>query len=235
MGYWNQNTFESLVAIAESIAGEQLWRHFADYCRLRQQGLRKKSLQSITHLIADAKDWPVLERRRFAHWIFETQYCHPNVYQLIVHPLNQQLLIPTLNEWKERETTNGTPSRLLGLATGDLQRFAEALALNPNDDVSRFRLVVCGLADVDFQCHHLPHYFIGEPNNAIETLNQAKAMTTGFVDSQIAASLQDEFEELRCKVEDWLAFQREGGDSFNDWCRKNGREYQWMKAYYYVP
>lgn len=234
MWHWNQDNFEGLVAIAESIADEPLWQHFADYCRLREQGLRKPSLQSITRLIADAARWSTIDRRRFAEWIFETQCRHPKVHQLIVHPLNHQLLIPILQEWKDDEAVNDTPHRLLGIATGDHRHFADALALNPQNDFSRYRLVVRDLADIDFQCHHLPHYFIGEPGDAIQALNHAKELATGFVDLRIAASLQSEFDELRCKVEDWLVFQREGGDSFDVWCEKHKREYRWLKAYYYT-
>ena len=234
MWYWNQDNFEGLVAIAESIAGEQMWHHFADYLRLREQGLRKRALQSITQLIADARRWPAVERRRFANWIFDVHLRHPEVHQLIVTPLNQQMLIPTLKEWTENEAENSAPCRLLGFATGDHQHFSDALALNPQDDVSRYRLVLRDLAGVDFQCHHLPDYFIDKPSDAIATLDSAREMTMGFVDSRIGASLESEFSLLRSKVNDWVAFQRDGGDSFVVWCNQHNRNYEWLMAYYYT-
>ena len=171
--YWNQDNFECLLGIAESIAGEEMWQHFADYCRLREKGLRKQALKSLAQLIADAKNWPPVERRRFSNWIFGVHLRHSAVHQLIATPLSQQLLIPTLKEWAGCEAENSTPRRLLGLATGDQQHFSDALVLNPQDDVSRYYLVLRDLADVDFQCHHLPDEFIGEPSEAIAILDRA--------------------------------------------------------------
>ncbi|MFM7930858.1 MAG: hypothetical protein ACKO9Q_24385, partial [Pirellula sp.] len=110
---------------------------------------------------------------------------------------------------------------------------ANALSRDPTDDISRYRLVSRDLADVDHQCHHLPDYFIGEIGIAIMTLDRAKAMATEFSNPDIGPTLEDEFSELYGKVRDWQAFQASGGDSFGDWCIANGRDYHWVKAYYY--
>ena len=233
MWYWNQQNFEGLIAVADSIADQQQWTLFAQYCRLREQGLRPQALQAITELIAEASGWDYTARNRFADWIYSTSLRNPDVHQLIPTPLNIQLLIPTLQQWATSEPSNAIPERWLGFATGDHEHFSNALALDATDDLSRYRLVARDLGDVDHQCHHLPEYFIGEIATAITTLNRAKALAADFSNPDIPPTLEDEFSELYSKVSDWQAFQTSGGESFADWCTANGRDYRWVKAYYY--
>lgn len=152
---------------------------------------------------------------------------------LIPTPLNRQLLVPTLQEWAASEPSNATPERWLGFATADHQHFSNAISRDSTDDVSRYRLVSRDLADVDYQCHHLPDDFIGETETAISSLERAKLLAAGFCNPDIAPTLEDEFSELYGKVRDWQAFQASGGDSFADWCIAYGRDYRWLKAYYY--
>ncbi|WP_153556473.1 hypothetical protein [Roseimaritima sediminicola] len=233
MWYWNQQNFEGLIAVADSIADQPQWNLSAQYCRLRERGLRPQALQAITELIAEAAGWGDNGRRQFADWIYSTSLRNPEVHKLIPTPLNQQLLVPTLRQWAASESSNAIPERWLGFATGDHQHFSNALSLDPTDDISRYRLVSRDLADVDHQCHHLPDCFIGEIDTAIMTLDRAKAMAAKFSSPDIAPTLEDEFSELYGKVRDWQTFQGAGGDSFGDWCIANGRVYHWLKAYYY--
>jgi hypothetical protein len=231
--YWNQQNFKGLVAVADSIADQQQWLLFAQYCRLREQGLRPQALRAIADLIAEAAGWSDKARRQFADWIYSTSLRNPEVHQLIPTTLNQQLLVPTLQQWAASEPSNATPERWLGFASADHLHFSNALSLDSTDDISRFRLISRELADVDHQCHHLPDYFIGEIDTAIMTLDRAKAMAADFSNPDIVLTLEDEFTELYSKVRDWQAFQEAGGASFRDWCIANGHDYRWLKTYYY--
>ena len=231
--YWNQSNFEGLLAVADSISAEPLWCAFADYCTLREKGLRKQALASIERLINQSADWSAYERRRFVNWIYETHLRFPDVHQLIVTPLNQRLLIPALATWIEDDPANAIPRRWLGFATGDHAHFADALSRDPKDDVSRYRLVCRKLGDVDFQCHHLPVYFIDDPTDALKLLDDARDLSAGFCDPRIVPSLKDEFATLNGKVNDWIAFQKTGGNSFSEWCEDNGRKYEWVMTFYY--
>lgn len=233
MWYWNQQNFEGFIAVADSIADQQQWSLFAQYCRLREQGLRPQALQAITELIAESSGWEDSARNEFAHWIYSTSLSNPEVHQLIPTPLKMHLLVPTLEQWATSEPSNAIPERWLGFATGDHEHFSNALALDATDDISRCRLVSRDLGDVEHQCHHLPDYFIGEIDIAIMTLDRAKALAADFSNPDIAPTLADEFSELYSKVHDWQAFKESGGDSFADWCAANDRDYQWGKAYYY--
>ena len=231
--YWNQSNFEGLLAVAESISAEPRWQEFFDYCTLREKGLRKQALASIERLISQSSEWPSSDRRRFANWIYQTHLSFPNVHQLIVTPLNQRLLIPTLESWITDEPENATPRRWLAFATGDHSHFSDALSRDPRDDISRYRLVCRHLGDVDYQCHHLPDYFIGEPIEALGLLDAALDLGLGFGDQRIMPTLADEFADLRSRIKDWITFQATGDPSFSDWCVKNERTYEWVKAFYY--
>jgi hypothetical protein len=231
--YWNKQNFEGLVAVADSIANQPQWNLFAQYCRLREKGLRPQSLQAIAQLIDEAANWTVHERRQFVDWLYETSLRNPNAHQLIPTPLNQQLLIPILEEWAASEPSDATPERWLGFATADHQHFSKALSLDSTDDVSRYRLVSRDLADVDHQCHHLPECFLGEIETAIGLLDRAKSLAAGFSDPDIAITFEKDFSKLCGQVHDWQAFQESDVDSFSDWCLANGRVYCWHKAYYF--
>ncbi|MEQ9379730.1 MAG: hypothetical protein RJP95_02620 [Pirellulales bacterium] len=233
MWYWNQDNFEGILAVADSIAHESRWSDFAEYCRLREKGLRKKALASIDNLITAADSWPTNERRRFVTWIIEAQQRLPEVHQLIVTPLQRKLIEPTLDEWSHAHPGDPIPKRLLGLATGNVDCFQQALDLAPDDDISRFRIISRLVYDVDYQCHHLPDYFIGEPSKALDDLNVARDLSKLFVDKSIAESLADEFTELTNKVNDWVVFQSSHQKSFAGWCDDNKRNYTWCRAYHY--
>lgn len=233
MWYWNKQNFESLVAVADSIANQPQWSLFAQYCRLREKGLRPQSLQAIAQLIDEAATWTVHERRQFVDWLYETSLRNPKAHQLIPTPLNQQLLVPTLKEWVASEPSNATPERWLGFATADHQHFSNALSLDSTDDVSRYRLVSCDLADVDHQCHHLPECFLGEIDTAIALMHRARELAAGFSDPEITITFEEDFRELYGKVRDWQAFRESGIESFADWCLSNGRIYRWHNAYYF--
>lgn len=232
--YWNQQNFEGLTSVAESISNVPQWQLFADYCRFRERGLRKSSLEAIAKLVSVADEWPTNDRRRFSNWIYETQLRLPEVHQLIVAPLLNGLIIPTLDEWADAETDNAVPRRWLGFATHNHEHFSAALSLDAGDDVSRYRLVCRDLADVDYQCHHLPEQFIGDPQEAIAMLSRAEQMAKGFKDSRIAPELLEDFGELSRKVNDWISFLAEAEDvSFADWCVERNRNYVWVQHYYY--
>ena len=194
---------------------------------MREQGLRKDALESIDRLIADASSWPSFERRRFVAWIYDTQEQLPEVHQLIVETLRQKLILPALEDWHAEVSGNSTPTRLLGMATGKVEYFEDALKLDADDDYSRYRLVSRLLYDVDFQCHHLPDYFIGEPAKALDDLKTARDLANQFRDSEIKDSLVAEFTELTSMVIDWNSFVESSHDSFAGWCDANNRNYNW--------
>jgi hypothetical protein len=103
------------------------------------------------------------------------------------------LLIPTLRQWASSDSQDATPERWLGFATADCQHFANALAVDLTDDVSRYQLVLRDLNDVDYQCHHFPDYFIGEIGTAIETWIAQKKWHQGFPTLTSPGELQSRF------------------------------------------
>jgi hypothetical protein len=45
--------------------------------------------------------------------------------------------------------------------------------------------------------------------------------------------MQAELAAARQLVEDWIAFNAEGGADFDEWCRVRGRAYAWQRHYFY--
>jgi hypothetical protein len=235
MWYWNQQNFEGLLTVADALAVEPNWSDFAEYCRLREAGRRKEALKAIEQLVFASGLWSRVERRRFVAWILDAQLRLPEVHQLVVEPLRRNLILPTLEDWQEDDPGDPIPKRLLGMATGNIKYFEEALNLDSSDDYSRYRCASHFLNDVDYQCHHLPDYFIGEPTKARDDLAAARDFAKGFVNKKIDDSFVDEFTDLSNKVDDWFAFLESNQQSFADWCAANNRKYKWCQAYYYDP
>ena len=235
MWYWNKDNFEGLLAVSESLGHEPSWSLFAKYCKLREQGLRKAALASIEEFITDASAWSDAERRRFVTWLYDTQIRLPRVHQLIVEPLRKKLVLPTLERWQRDDPSNAVALRLLGSATANCEYFEEALEIDPSDDYCRYRLVEILLREVEYQCHHLPDYFIGELPTATQDLATARELVAGFTENAIAESFAPAFDDLTNKINDWQSFLDSGQESFADWCVANNRQYNWYSVFYYDP
>jgi hypothetical protein len=102
MSYWRQEHFRGLLdvaAAAESAAG---YPGYASYCRLRERGLRNDAFAHLREFIREAQHWSLPERARFADWILSFQRSHPQIYDLIPYPLQQDLIEPTCGTGAEQ-------------------------------------------------------------------------------------------------------------------------------------
>jgi len=48
MYYWNQNNFEALKEVGEKYLSKEGYEAFANYCLLKEKGLKKSALDSVT-------------------------------------------------------------------------------------------------------------------------------------------------------------------------------------------
>jgi hypothetical protein len=109
----------------------------------------------------------------------------------------------------------------------------EALRRNPNDDLARISLIEMIVGDAEFSCHHLPHYYIGEPNDDLARIAEAVELLSGVVDPSQNARVRFELDHVSQLIDDWICFTKAGASDFNQWCVNRGRTYRWIKADYY--
>jgi len=243
---------ECLRAVAAQASANEAWSEYAQYCRDRERGLRRRAFQHLETFLTSARAWSFDDRSAFANWVCLriTEFGESDSCGLVPQPLAAQLVVPTLREWAERETTDSIPYRWLGLyfsgvvyaglragltrgAVNAYSLLREALRRNPNDDLARIRLVEMVVGGAAFACHHLPHYFIGEPKEEMASIAEAAELLVGVVDSAENARLQSELNYASRLIGDWIQFTDAGALDFNQWCIDRGRKYRWIRAYYY--
>jgi hypothetical protein len=243
---------ECLRTVAAQASASPTWSDYAQYCRDREGGLRRRAFQHLEKFLEGAKAWSFDDRSAFANWVCVriAEFGESDSCGLVPQPLAEQLVVPTLREWVARETRNSIPCRWLGmffsgvvypglragLSTGAVDAYSllrEALRRNPNDDLARVRLIEMIVGDAEFSCHHLPHYYIGEPKDDVARIAEAVELLPGVVDPTQNARLQSELHHVSQLIDDWMRFTDAGASDFNQWCVNLGRKYRWIKAYYY--
>lgn len=229
------------------------WSDFAAYCRNRESGLRRRAFDHMNRFIAVAKQWPFESRKSFVDWLCSSlaAFYESDGYGLAPQPLVTQIIEPTLNEWMTREVLDSTPCRWAGLffsgvAYGALraglgnstdaavEHLREALRRNSLDVMARVRLIELINGDVEFNCHHLPEYYIGDPAGDSVRLNESRELLAGVTPQAEQDRLRNETEQIATLVHDWMTCRSENEMEFVQWCAAHGRKYQWCRAYYYA-
>jgi hypothetical protein len=228
------------------------WSDFTAYCRNRERGLRKNAFAELNRFIIVAKQWPLESRKSFVDWLCSclAAFRESDGYGLAPQPLVTQIIEPTLKEWMTREILDSTPCRWAGMffsgvAYGALraglanstnaaeEHLREALRRNSADSLARVRLIELLLGDVEFNCHHLPEYYIGEPNDDMVRLNEARDLLASVMPHVEQGRLRGEIEHVTLLVHDWISWRSENDKPFDEWCAAHGRKYKWCRTYYY--
>lgn len=225
MWYWNRDNFVGLTQLAIALREDNRCAEIADYCSLRAQGLRKQALNSLRAFLEAFDAWPDAHRQEWAHGLMELQLAHPEVHQLIAHPL-QETLIAIFEKWAETEPSNPSPCRWLGILTHSPEWFKNALTRDKGDEYSRWRAADSFIGRAEHACHHIPEYFIGEPADATKWLDDAEAVLAPIADTIRGRSAMKELNLARQKLDDWIGFQASDSDSFDEWCKQE-RGYTW--------
>ncbi|HLL81549.1 MAG TPA: hypothetical protein VK420_02815 [Longimicrobium sp.] len=239
------STYSRVMLHAAAGAGRMpAWEGYARYCRLRDQGLRREAFRSLDDFLHAAERWAFEERREFAAWLSELLAPRESRHDdLTPHPLIARLLRPTLLEWVEREPGAVLPHRWLGIffsgyphaqdGLSSQEHLRRAIELDPGEQPARIRLIHDQLAYLEYAMHHLPDYFIGDPEEDQAFTGEVARLIERVADPRTRSELQAELASARQLVEDWIAFRDEGGADFDEWCRVRGRTYEWQRHYFY--
>lgn len=162
MWYWNVENFNGLKEIGDKYSHLKEFKHFANYCLLKEKGIKKDALKSIEEFIIRASSQDKLKQREIALELVALSYNNQHVHQLIPFPL-QTYLINVFTGWSEENNSNSTVYRWFGYVTNDYDKYRKALEIDANDQISIIELVKIKLKVVDFQTHHLSEArFIGD-------------------------------------------------------------------------
>lgn len=208
-------------ALAEEAEGRDGWAPFADYYRLRGEGLRSEALIVLDGFIAQAVAWPLADRVALSVWIGERLAGYRGQPEAVLPvPLFRLLVRPSLEAWAQASPLDPLPlvwlARLssggatLHAAPGPLLR--EALVRDPEFEPARLDFVHELLRGVAYNQHELPDAYLGDAGEDVVDLAEGEALLDGLgLDEQ--ADLRPRVVSARRAAERWL---RDAGGSSTD-------------------
>ena len=213
--------FDELLLIASDADERAAWQEFGRYCVLRATGVRKPALQALDRFLQQATGWPFVERLAFVRWLMAGTARFPRYSSLssqsallIPQPLRDRLLIPTITEWSEQAPQDHEPFLWLGLLGHGHARdqFARALALDPACEKARRMLVDWMLDPINYNQHELPSFYIHDPREDLEDLQEALHIATSSSDAAWLDGTRATIHRYRLRAEAWLVLHPAPGD-----------------------
>jgi hypothetical protein len=234
MHYRNQDNFEGLLELGHELRKVPELTDLAEYCTLREKGLRKQALRYLDGFLKAAASWDTESARSLVLTILFADARTPKAHQFMTHPLLTRLIYPTLEQWKADNPSAIEPLRWLGLLHSDINDLKRALALDPADVPVRRRLINLALDDADYATHHLSESVL------LLTIEETRKSITAAREQIASAPDLGSFADLSAKVDvyeqmvnDWVAYKLAPMGTFPEWCERQGRMYSWPTIVYY--
>lgn len=229
-----QNT--ALLNIAHLAKQNEAWQAYANYCTLREQGLRKASFEQLNTFMKQSKEWSLEQQIDFVEFLFPLIDVMPDVEAgAMPQPLSQQLLQPTLQAWCAVEETDSAPFRWYGTYYRDMDSLIKAIAINPADDAARAKLINWKMDVLYYSIHHMPEGYLGNPEEDLVFAEEIRALIHGFTNKEKidfwTRDLEDDLELTR----NYIAWKASGHANLKQWGEENNKlvTYGIGRVYYY--
>ena len=235
MHYWNKDNFEGLLDLAAAL--EQSNSEFAllsKYCRGRESGLRQKAFEDLNQFLDIAKSWPEKKSRAQCITILELQSLVSAAHQFLSQPLLSKFIEPVLEKWLSDQPNNVSALRWLGLLNGKFEYLSKALALSPDDNPVRAKLISLELDEIDFATHHLDeNHLIGDLNEVLQSIDSATQLLSEAPRGFPAKRFEEEISQYASMLKDWKDYSATPVGTFPEWCAARARPYVWPTKIYY--
>jgi hypothetical protein len=205
---------DALLARAEEARLRPDWTGFAEFCQLRGTGVRVAAMKALKRFVDGAVSWDYAARLAFSRWVLEASRQLADPLLLLPQPAWVRLIVPTVREWREHAPNDAQPYLWLGMLRCDdpSLHLKRALKLDPSCELARVTLTQWILADIDYNQHELPAFYIHDPRDDLTALDQAENLAGESADRAWGESVRREVAELRKYAEDWLAAHPQRGD-----------------------
>lgn len=234
MHYWNNKNFEGLASLAVGLAARDDFAHLAEYCRLREAGLRGEAFAALETFLSYAETWEREKSQDAVDAVLTLHFRTPGCHQFLAQPLMKRFVDPVLQRWLEDDPDSIAPLRWLAILRQDQQLLGRVLSVEPGDTAIRRMLIAKRLDSVDFATHHLNEGFlIGSLDEALEELRRASDLIEGAADRELLSDLDREARQYGQMLFDWQAYKARPVGSFPEWCAARGRDYHWSITVYY--
>lgn len=232
--YWNRECFEGLVALAHELRADRRLAELAEYCELREKGVRGPAFAALDRFIEATLALPETERREVVLRVLAAHERVPAAHTFLSQPLRARLVEPVLVQWSEAEPASAIPVTELGLLRRERVLLERALELDPSSERLRFGLAALDLAHVDFLTHHLVEgRLLGAPEDAESALVEAERLVSGVTQCERKVALLGEVASFRALLADFAEHSSDPRGAFPDWCRERGREHRFFHVVYY--
>lgn len=213
------------------------YQGFLDYCILKDKGLRKKSFEILQIFITGVKQWEEQDQRDFICWLFGLFESTDNHHQVLVHPLEEQLLKPILQSWMDIQN-DPRPFRWFGLFLNSYNRMDylnKAIELGGLKEQRALRKVIELKLDwLWYIFHHVAEdLYLGNIIEDRKIIEEIDILLTDIQDDEVQKDIQNELAYYKKLMNDWDEFSRSSKSDFVKWCTEKGRRYNWVKAFYY--
>ncbi len=234
MHYWNKDSLAGLASLAAGLAAWEDFAHLAEYCRLREAGLRREAFASLDTFLSYAETWEREKSQDAVNAVLTLRFRTPDYHQFLAQPLMKRFVDPVLQRWLEHDPDSIAPVRWLAILRQDPQLLGRVLSVEPGDTAIRRMLIAKRLDSVDYATHHLNEGFlIGSVDEALEELRRASCLIEGAADRESLSDLDREARQYGQMLFDWQAYKARPVGSFPEWCAARGRDYHWSITVYY--
>ncbi|MDR2888038.1 MAG: hypothetical protein LBV26_08600 [Bacteroidales bacterium] len=215
----------ALLTVGEAAVKNSKWADYANYCFDREKGLRKNAFAHLEKFLQTAEQWTLDEKIDFVKFLFPFCENFPQAdYGPFPQPLSEKLIKPTLTAWCSTEQTDSTPFRWFGRYYRNETHLFRALELNPSDDLARQTLIRRWIYGINYSVHHLPEYYIGNPEEDVQLgegiKDQIRQLTTSEMKEYWTKNLEEGLELVRNYIE-WKSSQHA---NFEKWGKENNKQ-----------
>ncbi len=238
----NKKTFANnqdflLENIIEQISGDENLVHYKKYCEKRLVGLRKEAFAELSVFLKEFSGAPFEARRLFVDILLSIadsagEDLTPDT---MPHPLNEQVIKPTLAEWAKKERENYLSLYWSAKYFYDYDALERALALNPSEQKPLLLFIERNINALYYSTHHLPDYYCGNVDEDMLLVRKVEEKIRLVEDDEAQKAITDDFRFLRALVWNYFEFRQSGEKDFAVWGAKNGKQVSSnVSSYYYT-
>lgn len=164
------------------------------------KGLRKESFKALSSFIDEAREWDNDKQQNFACWLFTLFESSDNIHHLLVHPLEENLLKPILEECIKKILKN--QDHIGGMACFYKQKIWWK-------KLSLLKLININFYSLWYSFHHISEdLYLGNIEEDTILISNLQQLNDKVECTQTRKNIDDEINYYRELLNDWITFKK---------------------------
>lgn len=223
---------------------------WSEYQEKRNLGLKKEANKTLNKLIAYILNLNNEKQSKFVDYICSKKFEEEEEFHL-QFPLVSKVIFPHLLSAIDQKKMpqirwlyqlkfyQDYAIRLIeekvGTEFSDEKILKLANQISPNDEKTIKLLLDLYFDSLWYGSHHFPEFILLNKKIVIQILSDLKSIIKKYCDSELINNdLIADYEYYEKLYYDWFKFTESKEDlNFEEWCKKNNKNYTWVKSYYY--